>query len=122
VLLSGAGLWWYKYKEGLRDEGAQECVQEIERATLIALENALAAEKAAAADLRAKMDAVAAANQEAIARRNAAESTIASLRKQVEEQRENDETYREWSDTPLPDGVADRLRQARRSATTDHDN
>lgn len=122
ALLSGVGLWWYKFKSDLRTEGAQECVQEIERATVEALESALAAEKRANADLRAKMDAVAAANQEAIARREAAESTIASLRKSMERQRNEDPTYREWSDTPLPDGVADRLREARRSASPDNDN
>lgn len=122
ALLGGAGLWWYKYKEGLRDEGAQECVQEIERATVIALENALAAEKRALADLRAKMDAVAAANQEANERRQIAEANLRTIEAQMRTQRETDEDYREWADTPLPDGVADRLREARRSASTDNDN
>lgn len=122
ALLGGAGLWWYKYKEGLRDEGAQECVQEIERATVEALEAALAAEKSARAELRAKMDAAAAANQEAQERREIAEANLRTIEAQMRTQRETDETYREWADTPLPDGVADRLRQAHRSATADNDN
>lgn len=122
ALLGGAGLWWYKYKEGLRDEGAQECVQEIERATVEALENALAAERRALADLRAKMDAVAAANQEAIERKNELSNQLDSLRGMMEEQKKNDETYRAWSDTPLPDGVADRLREAHRRASADNAN
>lgn len=112
-----AALMWHNHKEGLREEGIQECVQEINQATIDELERALADERSAAAELRASLDAAAAANREAIERRKAAESTAESLRKSMERQRNEDPTYREWSDTPLPSGVADRLREAAGSST-----
>jgi hypothetical protein len=34
------------------------------------------------------------------------------IRREMERQREQDPDYKAWSDTPLPDGTADRLRQA----------
>lgn len=119
ALLSSAVFIWHRHNENLREEGAQECVQEINRATMEALEDALAAERAAGVALRASLAAAVAANQEAIERREAAESTIESLRESMERQRNEDPTYREWSDTALPDGVADRLRQAAGSAPSD---
>ena len=70
----------------------------------------LAAEKSARADLVAKLAAAAAANQEAINRRNEAEAKMRTLAEEMRTQRENDETYRAWSDSNLPDGVASRLR------------
>lgn len=112
LLLSGAALKWYSFKEGLIDEGVQICVQEINQATMIALEDALADERSANAALTASLVAAAAVNQEATARRVAAESNSIALRNQMENQRDVDPNYKEWSDTPLPDGVADRLRQA----------
>lgn len=116
LLLGGAGYWWYSHKEDLRDEGAAECVQLINQATIDELERALAAERSAAAELRASLAAAAAVNEEAIRRRNELSNQLDSLRGMMEEQRKNDETYRGWSDTDLPDDVADRLREARRSA------
>lgn len=110
--LGTAAIMWHNHKEGLREEGIQECVQEINQATVGALEDALAAEKLAAADLRASLAAAVAANQEAIERRNELSSQLDYLRGTIEEQRENDETYRAWADADLPDGVAGRLREA----------
>lgn len=118
-LLSGAGYIWHRHNENLREEGAQECVQEINQATIDELEAALAAERSAVAELRANLAAAAAANQEAIERRNELSSQLDSLRGMIEDQRRNDETYRSWADSDLPDGVADRLRQAAGSSSGD---
>lgn len=118
-LLGSAGLMWHNHKEGLKEEGRLECVQEVNKATMDALEIALADERSANAALRASLVAAAAVNQEATERRREAESTIASLQEQMETQKNEDPTYREWSDAPLPDGVADRLRQAARSPAGD---
>jgi len=112
LLLSG-GVWkWYDFKDDLRDEGIQECVQEINKATLDALEQQMLDEQAANATLRAALIASATINQEATKRRNELSNQLASLRGTMREQREHDETYREWSDAPLPAGVATRLREA----------
>ena len=112
-----AALMWHNHKEGLKEEGRLECVQEINQATIDALEDALAAEKRAAAQLRANLIAAARVNQEATERRNELSSQLDSLRGMMEKQKNEDPTYREWSDTDLPDGVADRLRQAAGSAS-----
>jgi len=121
MLLSGLAYKWYDFKRDLRDEGVQECVQEINIATVNALELALADERSAVAELRASLDAVAAANQEAIARRTKLEADLRTIEAQIKAQRKTDETYREWADTPLPDGVADRLREAAGSSSGNTD-
>lgn len=115
-LLSGSYAWWHNHKQNLREEGMQECVQEINQATMDGLELALADERSANVALTASLVAAAAVNQEAIARRVEAESNSTALKKQMEIQRNEDPEYREWADTTLPDGVADRLRQAAGSA------
>jgi chromosome segregation ATPase len=97
---------------GTISRAQQICVQEINKETVLQLEAALAAEKSARADLTAKLNAAALANQEARDRRRALEDQITSLETQMENQRETDPNYKEWSDTPLPDGVADRMRDA----------
>lgn len=122
LLFSGAGLLWHNYKDSLVNRGVQECRQEITEQQMQALADALAEEQAAAAELRASLEAVAAINQEAIARRQEAEAKVRTLAEQMRTQRERDETYREWADLDLPDGVADRLRQAARGESTSADN
>jgi hypothetical protein len=117
TLLAGGAWKWYKFKEDLRNEGVQECVQEINQATVDLLEDALAAEKRAAAALRASLIAAATVNQEAVERRDELSNQLDSLRGMMEKQKNEDPTYREWSDTPLPDGVASRLRQAAGSSS-----
>lgn len=114
ALLGTAAIMWHNHKENLRDEGAEECVQEINQATIDELEAALAAERSAVAELRANLAAVAAANEEATKRRVEAEKLSQRLRRQIEEQKKNDQTYREWTASDLPDGVAERLREADR--------
>lgn len=119
LLLGWAAIAWHNHKEGLKEEGMQECVQEINQATIDDLERALAEERSAVAELRANLAAVAIANEEAEMRKEELSRQLASLRGMMEQQRKNDETYRAWSDTPLPDGVADRLRQAAGSSPSD---
>lgn len=116
-----AALMWHSHKEGLKEEGRLECVQEINQATIDALESALVDEKRAAAQLRASLVAAAAVNQEAVERRRQAETALTDLERQMQEQERTDETYREWANADLPDGVADRLREAARSPADSND-
>lgn len=115
LLIGGAGLKWHFHKEGLINEGVALCVQEINAATLTALESALADEQIANADLRASLVEAAAVNQAAAKRKNQLQIQVSGLERAMAKQRETDETYRAWSDTTLPSGVADRLREAARS-------
>jgi chromosome segregation ATPase len=110
LLLSGGAWKWHTFKEDLIHKGQAVCVQEINKETVEQLQAALAAEKSASAQLRANLIAAAAVNQEARERRRELSSQLESLRGMMQDQRNNDETYREWSDSDLPDGVADRLR------------
>lgn len=110
VLLGGLAYKWHVFKEDLIRKGQQVCVQEINKETVAQLQDALAAEKSARADLTARLNAAAAVNQEAKDRRVKVEASLRTLEAAMRTQRETDETYRAWSDTPLPDGVADRLR------------
>lgn len=112
LLLSGVAWKWHTFKEDLIHKGQQVCVQEINKETVLQLEAALAAEKSARATLAANLAAAAAANQEARDRHRDLEDQVGSLQTQMENQRESDPDYKEWSDTPLPAGVADRLRDA----------
>ena len=122
ALLLGGGVWkWYDFKEDLREEGVKECVQEINQATVTALEDALADANSANAALTASLIAAAAVNQEALARRAAVETSLKTLQEQMENQKNEDPEYREWSDTTLPSGVADRLREAARSQASSND-
>jgi uncharacterized protein HemX len=110
LLLGSAGWKFHTWKEDLIHKGQQVCVQEINKETVAQLQAALAAEKSARAELTARLIAAAAVNQEAINRKNELSSQLESLRGQMADQRKNDETYRNWSESPLPDGIADRLR------------
>ena len=110
LLIGGAALKWHSFKEDLVHKGQEVCVQEINKETVAQLEAALAAEKSARAELTANLIAAAAVNQEAVNRKNELSSQLESLRGQLAEQRKTDETYRAWSDSDLPDGVAERLR------------
>ena len=113
ALLLGGGAWkWHAFKEDLIHKGSQVCVQEINKETVEQLQLALAAEKSARAELTANLIAAARVNQEARERKNALEDQLSDLQTQMENQHELDPNYAEWSDTPLPDGVADRMRDA----------
>ena len=52
LLLSLGTYLWMDFKSDLRDEGMQECVQEIQKATVDALEQQLANKQAAVDELR----------------------------------------------------------------------
>lgn len=112
TIVGGAVTMWHSHKEGLREEGIQECVQEINQATLDQLYKELKLKDDALAEARRIADANRKAAMDAIKRRRDAEVNLELMVRAMEEQKENDEDYREWSDSPLPDGVADRLRQA----------
>lgn len=121
LLLGGGALTWHNHKEGLREEGIQECVQEINQATVDALEAQLSDERKANAELAASLEHANQVNALALDRRRELETSLTALAAEIEQQRKNDETYREWSDTDLPDGVADRLREAARSQADRND-
>jgi hypothetical protein len=117
AIIGGAVTMWHSHKEGLREEGVQECVQEINQATLDQLYKELKLKDDALAEARRIADANRKAAMDAIKRRRAAEVNLELMVQAMEEQRENDETYRKWADTNLPGGVADRLRQAAGSSS-----
>jgi hypothetical protein len=77
---------------------------------VIDLQDALAAEKKNAAVLAAYIQKVAQANAEAEARHRNAQARVDALLEEIEEQKNNDKEYAEWSDAPLPNGVSERLR------------
>ena len=119
ALLSGAAWKWHQFKEDLIHQGQQVCVQEINKETVIQLQDALAAEKSARADLIARMAADAAVNQAAIERRRQLENQVSDLERAMAEQARTDNEYKEWSDAPLPSGVADRMRNAQAGGDPD---
>lgn len=121
MALGAIAIGWHNHKEGLKEEGRQECVQEINIATVEALEAALVDAESANAALRASLVAAATVNQEATDRRETAEASLRTLEAEMRTQRETDETYREWVADPLPVGVADRLREAARSPSGRND-
>ena len=110
LLLGGGALIWHNFKDGLREEGQQVCVQAINKQTVIDLQDALAAERVTVMELQALADARAEANDVARARRKELESKVDSLSRQMAEQAKSDEAYKTWADRPLPAGVGERLR------------
>ncbi|TFH46053.1 MAG: hypothetical protein E4H01_10690 [Lysobacterales bacterium] len=110
LLLGGAALKWHNFKEGLIHKGQQVCVQEINKETVQQLQDALAAEKVARAELSAQLTAIATENQASRDRRVELEKQLSAAQRAMAEQRKNDETYKAWADAPLPAGVGERLR------------
>ena len=101
--LLGGGAWkWYDFKDGLREEGVQECVQEINDATMEAMEQALEDERAANVLLLLELEFAANVNAEAEERHRKDVAKMTTIEAEMRTQRETDETYREWSDTDLP--------------------
>jgi TolA-binding protein len=119
LLLGLAFAAYTNYKEGLRDEGKLECVQEIQQATVDALEEQLRKKDEAIAVLRELHAKNLVLVEERKQREQEAYDRLEGLERQIEEQRNADPNYREWADTDLPDGVADRLREAAGSAADD---
>ena len=112
LLLGGSYAWWHNYKQNLREEGIQVCVQEINQATVDALQNQLESERRANEQLSLELEHANQVNASALDRRRELETSLTTLADEMEAQRNEDPTYREWSDSDLPDGVADRLRDA----------
>ena len=110
LLVGGGALKWHNYKEDLIHKGQQVCVQEINKETVAQLEDALAAAEIARAELKERLDSANRANALALDRRRELETSLTALADEMEKQRNEDPTYREWSDSDLPDGVAGRLR------------
>ena len=111
TLLGGGALYWHNFKEDLRDEGAQECVQKVNEETHRTLMAAFAAEQAARVRLEGLVNAAAAENDAARARLIESESKMDSLLAAMKTQESTDEPYKEWSNTPLPSGVAERMQE-----------
>lgn len=110
LLLGSAYAWWHSHKANLREEGRQECIQVVNAETMQILEDQLADERAAYDLLLEHATKTAKANAESRERRHALESKVTSLERAMAEQAETDEDYKEWADTPLPDGVGERMR------------
>lgn len=126
VLLSSAAWFgWQRYQESLRDQGRDEafqvCNEEIYKANIVVLEEQLEREKDRVRRLTELNSALRAENEAAITRREDAERKVAQLLRDRETQAKRDETYREWSATPLPDGVAARLQRLSESGTAGED-
>jgi predicted RNase H-like nuclease (RuvC/YqgF family) len=115
-----AGWSWYQSNEG-REQGVQECVQEINQETIDTLLREITWQDEQLEKLREQNEAIAMLVRNATERRLFAEEQLDKLTRSIEEQREEDEEYREWADTDLPAGVADRLRQAARSQADSND-
>ena len=113
LLLGSAGLMWHNHKQGLREEGKQECVQEVNQETMRILEEQLRAERAVNVELVKLGVERTRVNTDAIARRADAEAKVSELKRQIAEQERNDEPYNEWAGTLLPVGVAARLQLLR---------
>jgi len=113
LLLGSGGLMWHNHKQGLREEGKQECVQEVNQETMRILEEQLRAERAVNVELVKLGVERTRVNTDATARRQAAEATVSELKRQIAEQERNDEPYKEWANTLLPTGVAARLQLLR---------
>lgn len=116
ALLASAAAWqWHNFKEDLIHKGQQVCIQEINKETVLALENALAEERLTNALLVEEARLAAQESADARARRRELEIQLSSMARAMAEQEKTDESYRDWANTPLPTGVAERLRQQARS-------
>jgi hypothetical protein len=111
LLLGGAAWWWYDFKSDLREEGANECVQLVNEETHKQLVEANYRKQQQIMELQREMREVKIENALAKERQRRAEENLMVFRNATRTQEQNDENYREWSSTPLPDGVADRLRE-----------
>lgn len=113
TLLGGAGYWWYDTKRDLREEGQTECIQKINEETHREVVEALARKEEQVLRLQKDLREVRIENELARERERRANEQLLIYKNSIRTQAENDEDYREWADTPLPDGVADRLRGLR---------
>lgn len=119
LLISGAAWKWHAFKEDLIHQGQVVCVQEINKQTVIDLQDALAAERVTSQRMQDLARAAATANARAKSRLTFSQARVNLLLKEKKEQEKTDETYAAWSNTPLPSGVAGRLRNAQSGSDPD---
>lgn len=115
VLLSGAGIWWYKFKDDLREEGEQACIQKVNEELHKETVEALYRQQQRVMELQAELSDLRVENELAKERERRAKEKLQIYQNSVRAQLENDEKYREWARTELPNGVADRLRELARN-------
>lgn len=113
ALLSGLAVWWYDTKHDWEEQGRQECVQLINEETHKRVVDALARSELRRQELNKQLSDLRIENELARERERRANEKLLLFQNSVRAQEENDEEYRKWADDPLPDGVADRLRNLR---------
>lgn len=119
-LLGGGLLAWHNFKEDLRDEGAEECIDAVARNNNKILLDQLTKAQARATVLELRNLELWHQNRDAERRRASAEDRITEMEYERKQQEQYDEEYKEWANTDLPDGVIDRVRKHRsNSAATD---
>lgn len=112
ALLAAGGAWFYSdWKAGIEDRVRAECNESRYIADLKQANDQLAAEQKRVRRLEQLNSELRAENENAITRREEAEDRVTQLLRDREEQEQNDDTYAEWSNTPVPDGVIERLRR-----------
>lgn len=110
AILSTAAYWWYDTKHDWEERGRTECVQLVNEATHKRVVEALARSELRRQELNRELSDLRVENELARERERRANEKLLLFQNSIRTQAENDETYRDWSTDPLPDGVADRLR------------
>lgn len=113
ALLSGLAVWWYDTKHDWEEQGRTECVQLVNEETHKQLVEANYRKQEQIMRLQKELRETKIENELARERERRATEQLLIYKNSLRTQAENDEDYREWADTPLPDGVADRLRGLR---------
>lgn len=113
ALLSGLAVWWYDTKHDWEEQGRNECVQLVNEETHKQLVEANYRKQEQIMKLQKELRETKIENELARERERRATEQLLIYKNSLRTQAENDEDYREWADTPLPDGVADRLRGLR---------
>lgn len=120
-LLAFASAYVIQWKHDIQNEVRAMCHEETLQANIVALNAQIESEQKHAAELEKENEQLRAANSEALQRRIVAEGKVTQLLRDREQQASEDETYREWSGTPAPDGVFDRLRKLQSQGPTGAD-
>lgn len=111
ALLGGAAYWWYDFKRDLRHEGAEECIQAVNEETHKAVVENLYRQQQRVLELQSQLSDLRVEKELALERERRAKEKLMLYKNSVRAQLENDEKYREWSRTELPNGVAERMRE-----------
>jgi glucan-binding YG repeat protein len=113
AILSTVAYWWYDTKHDWEERGREECVQLVNEETHKNLVAANYRKQEQIMKLQKELRETKIENELARERERRANEQLLIYKNSIRTQAENDEDYREWADTPLPDGVADRLRSLR---------